>query len=382
MLYRIYFTDDAGEDFLEIEADSPTIARRKAMGRLDPSARLGTIQDVTPKVEEEDEHVEVVEIPNEDSGAGSSPKGGGGDPSGGGGGKPPKADATDWEALFSQQDKEHKRVMDEAEKFHQKRLEEQQNSFNKRMENTVKTYTDQITNLEGKWSNAIDMGKGAGFDASKGKGKGPSDYSMYGFEGFDPNARAVDSMSPDDRRMLLEMQSPLASFRQGMTAGLGGVPQNYLAKNYLERFMNPAQTAYSVLGGMGGSEGQDFQGFVQNLFSGGSPRAQLGTMLGTGLEQLAGTGRADLAGMDPSQRAYFEGLTRPDITQEGGRANIEDVLGLAYGTQAQRFSPLILQQMRRGLSSQDELWADFQTQAMTGGGDPNFARFVQQQFGL
>ena len=178
------------------------------------------------------------------------------------------------------------------------------------------------------------------------------------------------------------MQSPLASFRQGMTAGLGGVPQNYLAKNYLERFMNPAQVAHTIGSAMQGEEPVDFQGFVQNLFTGGDPRAQLGKMLGTGLEQLAGTGRAELAEMDPAQRRVFEGLTRPDITQEGGRANIEDVLNLAYGTQAQRFSPLVLQQMRRGLPSQDELWADFQTQAIGGGRDPNFARFVQQQFGL
>ena len=374
MLYRIFYDSDEGDSGWEtVEAPNIAAARRMIENRLSgiQGLELGTVEDITPspagelkgdeqkkkkEEEEEEEEEEVVEIPNE---------------LGGGGG-------TDWEALYRQQEKDFKRMMDEAEKRHQERMDEQTESFNKRMENTVKTYTDQLN----KWSNAIDMGKGAGFDATKGKGQGPSDYSMYGFEGFNPNERAVDSMSPDDRRMLLEMQSPLASFRQGMAAGLGGGPQNYLAKNYLERFMNPAQTAYSVLGGMGGSEGQDFQSFVQNLFSGGSPRASLGKMLGGGLEQLAGTGRAELAAMDPSERAYFEGLTRPDITQEGGRANIEDVLGLAYGTQAQRFSPLILQQMRRGLPSQDELWADFQTQAMTGGGDPNFARFVQQQFGL
>ena len=105
-------------------------------------------------------------------------------------------------------------------------------------------------------------------------------------------------------------------------------------------------------------------------------------MLGEGLSQLAGTGRAELAAMDPAKQRMFEQLTRPDISKEGGRANIQDVIGLAYGTQAQRFSPMILQQMRRGLPSQDELWAAFQTQALGGGGDPNFARFVQQQFGL
>jgi hypothetical protein len=194
-------------------------------------------------------------------------------------------------------------------------------------------------------------------------------------------------MSAEDINFMMEGQSPLAAFRQGMRGGLGQAPQSYLAKNYLERFADPARTAYQTRGAlglpMGGAE--DFTSFVQNLFSGGgSPRAQLGAMLGGGLSQLAQTGRTQLEGMDPATRRMFEQRINPDITAEGGRESIGDVLNLAYGTQAQRFSPLILQQLRSGLPSQDELYADYVT-GIAGGGtgqDPNFARFVQQQFGL
>ena len=170
MLYRIFYDSDEGDSGWEtVEAPNIAAARRMIENRLSgiQGLELGTVEDITPspagelkgddqkkkkEEEEEEEEEEVVEIPNE---------------LGGGGG-------TDWEALYRQQEKDFKRMMDEAEKRHQERMDEQTESFNKRMENTVKTYTDQLN----KWSNAIDMGKGAGFDATKGKGQGPSDYSM------------------------------------------------------------------------------------------------------------------------------------------------------------------------------------------------------------
>ena len=376
--FRFFFKSDEGHKGYELfegrtEEEARQKARRFFNNKYD-GFEITRVQPMTVKQGDD----EVEEIPDE-------AKGGGGESPevddeivetsnvfdiepGGGGGKPPADDAKDWDLLFQQLKDDFKQLRQEDEERHQRRMDEQSNSFNKRMDDAVKVYTDQIKNLEGA------------------KEEGVLPFSGFGdtfFQDQDAAHReAVDALTDTQKRGLLFMQSPLASFRQGMTAGLGGVPQNYLAKNYLERFMNPARVAHTIGSAMQGEEPVDFQGFVQNLFTGGDPRAQLGKMLGTGLEQLAGTGRAELAGMDPAQRRVFEGLTRPDITQEGGRANIEDVLNLAYGTQAQRFSPLVLQQMRRGLPSQDELWSDFQTQAMAGGGDPNFARFVQQQFGL
>ena len=361
MLYRIFYDSDEGDSGWEtVEAPNIAAARRMIQSRLSgiQGLELGNVQDITPS-------------PAGQKGGDTTPPppSGGPPPSppGGGSGSPPPAAPMEWEGIIANLEKEIADL--------QKAAANRQQEFDAASRESEQKWNDLIASM-GKYTPP----GGSGGSGGSGQSGNPNLWNPDPL----PEMDAKDAQT----RFLLEGQSPLAAFREGMRGGMGGAPQSYLAKNYLERFVDPARTAYQTLGALGSPMGgaQDFQSFVQNLFSsgGGNVRGQLGDMLGGGLSALAGTGRDDLAEMDPATRRIFEQRINPDISLEGGRDRIADVLNLAYGAQAQRYSPLILQQLRGGLPSQDELYADYVTQTAGGGTgqDPNFARFVQQQFGL
>jgi len=216
---------------------------------------------------------------------------------------------------------------------------------------------------------------------------------------FDPSKLDYGGGIEDDamRRQLIEGQSNLAGFLEGLGGAFGGAtPGGYQGRNYLESLFHPSAAAYDVLNTLGtrlaGTEGGDdpplgdFTQFTRNLFDqsqgGVDPRGALGQLLSSGLSQLANVG--DLSSItDPRVQASVGAMINPDMTEDPEA--VDALFNLARQAQQQQFSPLALRAIQRGQRSPTEMYADYVRQLHPQGGSPqtpNFARFVQQRFGL
>ena len=207
------------------------------------------------------------------------------------------------------------------------------------------------------------------------------------------------SWGEDFREQMIERQSNLGSFLEGIEQTFGGkVPGGYQGQNYLESLFSPSVAAYDALNVLGspyregGQVGDSFTKFAQNLFgSDMNPRHGLNAILGSALDRLSSYNPQSLDALAPAAENRIRRLINPDVMTEGGGGweSIKQVVDLANQAQGQKFSPMALRQMMAGQGNAEELWADFTRQrnapGVEAGKTPafqNFARFVKNQFGL
>jgi hypothetical protein len=203
----------------------------------------------------------------------------------------------------------------------------------------------------------------------------------------------------DFRNQMIERQSGLGSFLEGISQTFGGdMPGGYQGQNYLESLFNPAASAYGALNTLGspyksgGQVGDSFAKFANNLFSSAiDPRKQLDALLGSALDRLSAYDPKTLDALAPAAEGRIRKLINPDVITEGGGGwdSIKEIVNLAQQAQGQRYSPMALRSMQRGQGNADQIWADFTRQRNAPGtgseqntGFQNFARFVKNQFGL
>jgi len=376
MLFRITYKEPDGETgTLEIEADDLMDAYRKGRGAIPPGANIqGRPTDITPA------EATGASGPDADKGRETPPPGGGG----GGGGGEAGGKSVDQRIADALQAIEDQSAKDKAD------LEKIIADLQANQNASGPTGPTGLTGPMEWWENPELTN--TGYDPLSWSTNDPSTINYQ--TGAGPAA-----WGEPFRRQMIEAQSPFGSFIEGISQafGGGGVPGGYQGQNYLESLYSPAATAYGALQTLGnklqGTTGEeDFGVFAQQLFSGdASPRGALGGLLGTALSKLGSYDEQGLAALPTATQNRIREMIMPNVygdnAAEGWR-NIRDVVNLAEQAQQQRFSPMALQAMRRGQGGADELWADFTRQRNAPGsagrnvGFQNFARFVQDQFGL